>query len=700
MKAFVYALMSPEGCSWHLSVNLRIDREYWISRHGTRFRLQVLEPALSFGQAYALCERLRVVPADALRTGLAGIISDEAGKIGIAKNKIRQWRWRAWSPSQAAQQEAPAVNCTDLSSMQGSIDDIAEAIHGRFLLFEEFVSLLEHKGMIQTGEMAQAVWRLQMGLLSGQLRLEPGIALQGSAGPGLRAERGGQGHLELPPIANSWAVRLWRGVLGRRETASCHRCGTSGTRVGARRHGGDDNSGADGQVHLTGGRKGGRACEEGAKDGESGVLVKAGGLVWTQCADCGGLCPYCSECLTMGRVRFCTPFITAADGSNMASVQDVSGGAGKRRSELDAAQLEAVQERWGLSPVQAEASGAALCYLDERQPGLSRGRFLIWAVTGAGKTEMIFPLIEYCLDRGGRVAVTTPRRDVVLELKPRLEKAFPGVRTVTLYGGSQERWDHGQITIATTHQLMRFKEAFELVIIDEIDAFPYHNNPMLEHAAAQVCKQGGAYILLSATPPEKLQKDVKRGRLPHVKVPARYHRYPLPVPEHLLVPPVKVLCRGTSSGSTKLLGRLRHSVERGAQLFVFVPKIGLVDRTVNWLRRNLPSVTVEGTSSKDESRTDKVVRFRSAEIRVLVTTTILERGVTIPKSDVYILDADSELFDPAALIQMAGRAGRSAQDPQGLVCFASQEWNASQKDAIKQIKAMNRIARKKGYLNR
>jgi competence protein ComFA len=106
---------------------------------------------------------------------------------------------------------------------------------------------------------------------------------------------------------------------------------------------------------------------------------------------------------------------------------------------------------------------------------------------------------------------------------------------------------------------------------------------------------------------------------------------------------------------------------------------------------------IEGTSSKDPNRAEKVQRFRDKQIRLLVTTTILERGITIPKSDVYILDADNSLFDEAALVQMAGRAGRSAEDPAGKVYFAGKERTNSQSEAIKQIKKMNKLARKQGY---
>lgn len=100
--------------------------------------------------------------------------------------------------------------------------------------------------------------------------------------------------------------------------------------------------------------------------------------------------------------------------------------------------------------------------------------FLLWAVTGAGKTEMIFPLVDSVISKGGRVLIASPRRDVVIELDPRIRRAFPKKSVVTLYGGSDQRWERGDITLSTTHQLFRFHEAFDLVIVDEIDAFPFH----------------------------------------------------------------------------------------------------------------------------------------------------------------------------------------------------------------------------------
>ncbi|MFS0859509.1 helicase-related protein [Paenibacillus taichungensis] len=354
--------------------------------------------------------------------------------------------------------------------------------------------------------------------------------------------------------------------------------------------------------------------------------------------------------------------------------------------------------RWGLSPAQSAAAAAALAFLAQPSAGDGPGRFLLWAVTGAGKTEMIFPLLQYILERGGQALVATPRRDVVLELAPRLAKAFPGISLATLYGGSTERWKDAQLTLATTHQLMRFYQAFDLVIIDELDAFPYHNDPMLAHAAASSCKPDGHFVYLSATPPARLQREAAQGKLTHAKVPVRFHRHPLPVPRLLKMHTVAECIRKRELPAT-LKKSIQTSLLREAQVFVFVTRIAQIEAFVNLMRRMFPHIHIEGTSSQDPDRASKVIAFRERTIRLLVTTTILERGVTIPRSDVFILDADNGLFDEASLVQMAGRAGRSMDDPAGRVVFASSRRTRSQVKAVAQIQKMNTIAKRKGYLH-
>lgn len=422
---------------------------------------------------------------------------------------------------------------------------------------------------------------------------------------------------------------------------------------------------------------------------------------WTMCPHCGEDCPYCEACLNMGRVRACAMLVQGIPRA-------------KRSIAYKSKSLQ--QQRWSLRPAQEEAVHSVMQFL--HHPTAQR-EFLLWAVTGAGKTEMMFPLIAHVVARGGRVLLATPRKDVVLELEPRLRAAFPQEEVVSLYGGSRDRWRIGPITVSTTHQLYRFREVFDLVIVDEIDAFPYHGDPQLAFAARRVCRPEGKFVFLTATPPQEMRTLAAWGRLPCVKVCVRFHGHPLPVPKRLKMPPIRKWLSAARMARLRPFGMFtfssarsgtRHSIPvmlydavkqslaRGAQIFVFVPAIDAVQRVVDIFRDVFGSVEIEGTSSKDAMREEKVRRYRAASVQIIVTTTILERGVTIPRADVFVLEADSPLFHEAALIQMAGRAGRNEADPHGFVYFCASDWTTSQQKAVQHIQSMNQLAKKKGYL--
>jgi competence protein ComFA len=88
-----------------------------------------------------------------------------------------------------------------------------------------------------------------------------------------------------------------------------------------------------------------------------------------------------------------------------------------------------------------------------------------------------------------------------------------------------------------------------------------------------------------------------------------------------------------------------------------------------------------------------VAAFRKGNLPILVTTTILERGVTIPKLDVAVLGADEAIFDERALVQIGGRVGRAADHPEGDLVFFHQGLTVAMLKALRHIRAMNREAK-------
>ncbi|WP_324777876.1 DEAD/DEAH box helicase [Virgibacillus senegalensis] len=323
------------------------------------------------------------------------------------------------------------------------------------------------------------------------------------------------------------------------------------------------------------------------------------------------------------------------------------------------------------------------------------GELLIWAVCGAGKTEMLFEGIGSSLEAGKRVCLATPRADVVRELLPRFKQAFPDVSISGLYGGSEDKTGDGQLVLATTHQLLRFARAFDVLIIDEIDAFPYHKDPSLPFAAARAAKKEAARVYLTATPRKEERRRIDSGQLESAFVPVRFHGHPLPVPRFMLSNRMKKSLR-QNLPPDNFFEWLKHRQQPNRQLLIFVPHVelaGKMEKAIGLVLNNQFGLSaVSSVHAADEDREEKVRQFRNKQLNVLITTTILERGVTFPSVDVAVLDAGHSVFDEAALVQIAGRAGRSPDDPDGEVLFFHAGKTNAMVASVRSIQAMNKRA--------
>ena len=81
--------------------------------------------------------------------------------------------------------------------------------------------------------------------------------------------------------------------------------------------------------------------------------------------------------------------------------------------------------------------------------------------------------------------------------------------------------------------------------------------------------------------------------------------------------------------------------------------------------------------------------FKNNHFHYLVTTSILERGITIKSLQVIIYHADNFIFDEATLEQISGRVGRKKDDPTGDIIFLCESETNSMHNAIKSIQKHN-----------
>lgn len=318
---------------------------------------------------------------------------------------------------------------------------------------------------------------------------------------------------------------------------------------------------------------------------------------------------------------------------------------------------------------------------------------LIWAVTGSGKTEMIFAVINQCLSQGGRAAIASPRIDVCRELFPRIEAVFPTENVLLLYGDSAEKYRYSELTICTTHQLLNFYQAFDLLIIDEIDAFPYEGDPILAFAQKQALKPKGQRIYLTATPPEHLLRSIA-GSFCIEKLPLRFHQRPLISPRLIWYEKWQYCYQ--SKRKCRLLVQQLKQLLKDNHVLLFCPSIVFMKKLFSRLQRCFTEIAMEQVCSQDAAREEKVERMRQGKYDLLLTTTILERGVTFEKISVIVIGANHEVFSKSALVQIAGRVDRKGEFTRGQVLFFYDQQTTAIRQACQEIRQMNELARRWG----
>ena len=296
---------------------------------------------------------------------------------------------------------------------------------------------------------------------------------------------------------------------------------------------------------------------------------------------------------------------------------------------------------------------------------------LLHCVCGAGKTEIVLESIAQALKKHKNVCYAISRRQVVLEIGERLSEIFSKAKVVSVCGGHTSDI-YGDIIVCTTHQLYRYERMFDLMILDECDAFPYKGNEVLQNIVKNSVR--GHIIYSTATIDEYLTLKLDDGLI-QLKLDKRYHGYDLPVPKIILGPKFYLLI--------KLFKFVKNN---NNPVIVFVPSKLICE---NYYKIFSRIINCEMITSLSMNKENIIKRFRDKEVNLIFATTILERGVTFEGVDVVVMYAESAIYDLASLIQMSGRVGRKISKPNGDVLFLQNSYSLKSIDCIKEIKRAN-----------
>lgn len=369
---------------------------------------------------------------------------------------------------------------------------------------------------------------------------------------------------------------------------------------------------------------------------------------------------YCPACLSLGRLTNHNYLIAIAEQNQFPAIQQPLTWTG----QLTAAQTVISQK---------------LCKIEQ-----AKQDHLVWAVTGSGKTEMLFQVLRQAVMKKERIAWIAPRVDVCNEIYPRLQAAFQPVSLALLHGQGASQYYYSQILVCTVHQLLKFYQAFDLIVLDECDSYPYVNNLMLHNAVKNALKPQHSLISLSATPSLEYLQLIKHQKLSYSLLSRRFHGHDLPEPQY---------CWVNHSSTQQLHWRLKRQIhellENRQRFLLFVDSIRQAEQLSQLLQQTYPDLQQTYVHAKDAMRQNKVQQFRAGQWQALVTTTVLERGVTFDNIDVLVWQADSKRFTQQALVQIAGRAGRSRSHPDNQVWFFGTHYTTNIAQAIHQIRRLN-----------
>lgn len=233
-----------------------------------------------------------------------------------------------------------------------------------------------------------------------------------------------------------------------------------------------------------------------------------------------------------------------------------------------------------LTPAQEQAVGAILSGQDQFQV------WLLYGITGSGKTEVYLRVIEQVLQQGGQALVLVPEINLTPQLESRFRARFPDTCQVSLHSrlSAGERLRHwllaqsgqARIVLGTRLALFTPMPKLKLIVVDEEHDGSFKQQDGLRYSARDMAvargKQAGTPVILgSATPALETWYNASIGRYRLLELPARaVAEAALPAIHCIDISRAK-LADGLSD---PLIEALRVRLERGEQSLVFINRRG------------------------------------------------------------------------------------------------------------------------------
>ena len=327
------------------------------------------------------------------------------------------------------------------------------------------------------------------------------------------------------------------------------------------------------------------------------------------------------------------------------------------------------------TPDQISAIAAVRKDLAARKP-MDR---LICGDAGYGKTEVAMRAAFIAAMNGKQVAVLAPTTVLAEQHFETFTSRFDGTpiriescsrfQSAGTHAGTFQRLATGACDIVIgTHAILSSKVCFRdlgLIIIDEEQRFGVRHKEFLKRLRATA-----DVLTLSATPiPRTLYLSMTGARdLSLLRSPPRER--------------VAVDTRIVRDSDETIRTAIESELRRGGQVYFLHNRVGDIGKVEKRVHALCPKARIVVAHGQMDSRTlaKKMRDFERGEYDILLSTTIIESGIDIPRANTILVD-QADTFGMADLYQLRGRVGRSAQQgyayfllpPSGIIASEARE---------------------------
>ncbi|MFQ5669290.1 MAG: transcription-repair coupling factor [Acidobacteriota bacterium] len=282
---------------------------------------------------------------------------------------------------------------------------------------------------------------------------------------------------------------------------------------------------------------------------------------------------------------------------------------------------------------------------------------LLCGDVGFGKTEVAMRASFKAVMDGAQVAVLAPTTVLAFQHCNTFRARFaPFPVTIEMLSRFETRLRQRDIVrrlgegavdiLIGTHRLLSKDVVFKdlgLLVVDEEQRFGVSHKERLKQIRKNV-----DVLTMTATPiPRTLQMSLAGVRdLSVIETP----------PENRMA--IQTLLLPFRTGI--IAQAIRREIRRDGQVFVVHDRVSSIGALAAVLRREVPEATLEIAHGQlgEKQLEDVMLRFMAGKFQVLLTTSIIENGLDIPRANTIIINR-ADRFGLAQLHQLRGRVGRS-----------------------------------------